>query len=224
MARLGLPGRAVPVLSDCLLLEGDSLVSARSRFDIAIELLDAAHAEDPNQELIGGEEHAAELLYAQRMSSWLQRVAPEASEALRLAVRSQHLRRWSLPRDAYPAGKAGYHRWRREQGRQQAETAARILAQAGYESELCERVASLVRKENLRSDGETQALEDTACLVFLQYYFRDFAAGHSAEKLIGIVRKTWNKMSARGQELALTLPFTEDEQALLGKALAAEEG
>ncbi len=197
---------------------------ASKQFHAAITALDAAHAEDPVKEPADGEMVPRELLYARRMSEWLPRLVDAPSEALQLAVRGQHLRRWTTSRQDYPAGRAGYHAWRREQARQQSEQAVTILAGVGYPAAVCERVASLVRKENLRSDPEAQALEDTACLVFLSYYFADFAPDYEEEKLLGIVRKTWRKMSPRAHELALQLPFSPAQRELLGRALAAEEG
>jgi hypothetical protein len=80
-------------------------------FARALAAIDAVHAEDPEKDR--GE--PKELVYAQRMSDWLAKLAPQASEALRLAVRCQHLRRWAIPRGAYPEGKVGYLRWRKEE-------------------------------------------------------------------------------------------------------------
>lgn len=191
-----------------------------SRFHTAIEHLDALHAEDPRVERVDGEAVACELLYARRMSEWLERVAPEASEALRLAVRAQHLQRWQVPRGDYPRDRPGYLAWRRDLGRRQAARAANVLREVGYDETHCEHVAGLVRKENLRRDPEAQALEDVACLVFLAHYFAAFAREHDEAKLIRIVRKTWNKMSPHGRELAATIPLSTDEQALVEKALA----
>ncbi|WP_106476518.1 DUF4202 domain-containing protein [Phytohalomonas tamaricis] len=191
-----------------------------ARFQRAIEQLDAAHGEDPRREEVEGVSQPYELLYAQRMSAWLERVAPQASETLRLAVRAQHLRRWALPRDQYPMTRPGYHAWRTELKIRQAEQASTILREAGYDEAECERVAQLIRKENLRRDSDAQALEDTACLVFLQYYFSAFALGHDEEKICGIVRKTWKKMSPHAHELAAELTLSPEEQALVQKALA----
>lgn len=190
-----------------------------SRFQTAIERLDALHGEDPRQENIDGREVPYELLYARRMSEWLARVAPHAGEALRLAVRAQHLQRWRIPRDDYPRDRPGYLAWRRELGRLQAEQAGIVLREAGYDADVCEHVAGLIRKEHLRSDADAQALEDTACLVFMEHYLDDFAAGHDEAKLMRIVRKTWNKMSPRGQELAATIPLSPDTRTLVQKAL-----
>lgn len=190
----------------------------RAAFDAAVAGFDTANAADPNHE--AGE--PAELLYGQRMSAALERLDPEASEVLRLAVRAQHIERWKLPRSAYPDGKAGYHRWRNEQKRRHAEVAGAIMATAGYGPETVARVGSLIRKERLQHDVEAQALEDVACLVFLEHYGVAFAAKHPPDKTIDILRKTWGKMSARGQQAALALPLAPEMRALVGKALAAD--
>lgn len=188
------------------------------RYAMAIERFDAVHAADPRCDNVDSS-RPYELAYAERMSQWLERLAPDASEPLRLAVRAQHLGRWRLPRDTFPAGRAGYHRWRREQANRQADAAAAILAEVGYEAAIRERVAALIRKEGLRHDPETQTLEDCACLVFLQYYFSDFAPRHDEGRVQVIVRKTWNKMSALAREQALMLPLGEAERAVIERAL-----
>ena len=78
----------------------------------AIEKIDAANSEDPNGETYEGREYPKELLYSLRMTAWLERLEPGASETLRLAVRAQHLRRWTVPRSDYPMDRRGYLRWR----------------------------------------------------------------------------------------------------------------
>lgn len=191
-----------------------------ARFTTAIERLDALHGEDPRLVEAEGEMLPYELLYARRMSAWLARVAPEACDALRLAVRAQHLQRWRVPRGDYPQDRPGYLAWRRDLGQRQAEIAAAVLAEVGYEAAFCERVAALIRKEALKRDADVQALEDTACLVFLEHYFADFAADHDEAKLTRILRKTWHKMSPRGHELAASIPMSADAQALVQRALA----
>jgi len=192
-----------------------------TRLAHAIERLDALHAEDPRRVDVGGETLPHELHYARCMSAWLVRVAPEASEALRLAVRAQHLQRWQIPRDDYPRDRPGYLAWRRELGRRQAETAAEVLREVGYDAATGERVAGLIRKEGLRRDPETQALEDTACLVFLDNEFAEFATRHDEGKILRILRKTWAKMSPRGHELAMTLDLPGEAQALVQRALSS---
>ncbi len=194
-------------------------MSDTDRFQRAIALIDAANADDPNRVEHEGRERPAEVLYSERMSRWLDRIAPDASEGLRLAARAQHIRRWEIPRSSYPDGRVGYHRWRTRLLHFHAETAGELLARAGYDAATIERVQSLLRKERLKADPETQTLEDVICLVFLEDYFADFAGKHDEEKIVGILRKTWKKMSPRGHEEALRLELPARARALVEKAL-----
>ncbi len=190
-----------------------------SPFEIALHRIDAANAEDPNRVTVGGEARPAELVYAERMSAMLGRFMPDASATLRLAARAQHLRRWTIPRDSYPMDRAGYHRWRGELKRKHAEWASEILLASGVDAETAARTASLIRKENLKTDPESQTLEDVACLVFLEHYAATFAARHDRDKTIDILRKTWRKMSDAGQAAALSLPLEQDVRRLVEDAL-----
>lgn len=191
------------------------------RFLNAMSLIDQANAQDPENAVSqDGSLQPKELLYSRRMSAWLAKLEPEASEVLQLAVRAQHLKRWTLPRSAYPMDRPGYLKWRTVLKEFHASECARILAEAGYPEDFQFRAASLIRKERLRQDPEAQRLEDTACLVFLEFYFQDFASLHEESKIIEIVRKTWNKMSLSAQKAALELPFPPPLQAILKKALA----
>ena len=192
-----------------------------ARFRAAVERLDAANREDPHREVFGGKEYPKELLYARRMTEWLERLAPDASEALRLAVRGQHICRWTMPRESYPKDRKGYLQWRTALGRFHAENVGGILREAGYGEEAIARVQSLVRKERLKSDPEAQLLEDAACLVFLESYFLDFSRQHEEEKILGILRKTWAKMSPLGQKAALGLALPPEAGALVQKVLAS---
>lgn len=195
------------------------MTSSPDRFHAAITRFDAANSEDPRKESVDGKDIPRELAYARRMSAWLDRLAPDASEPLKLAARCQHIRRWSIPRGDYPMGKAGYYQWRTTLAKFHAETAGKILKDAGYDEATIARVQSLVRKERLQIDPETQLLEDVICLVFLENYFAGFARQHDEEKLIGIARKTWKKMSERGRQAALRLKLAPEIQALVAKAL-----
>ncbi|MCC6158895.1 MAG: DUF4202 domain-containing protein [Deltaproteobacteria bacterium] len=174
------------------------------RFRHAIDRIDAANADDPRRVVDDriGEEMARERLYSRRMSEALGRLDRDASVALRLAVRAQHIRRWTIGRDEYPMDRAGYLRWREALKRFHAETTAAILRDVGYDEETIARVSSLLKKERLRTDPETQTLEDAACLVFLEYEFAEFAPRHDEAKIVEIVRKTWGKMSERGHAAA----------------------
>ncbi len=198
-------------------------MTSESKFPAAIASIDEANAADPNRELLDGVEQPKELVYGRRMSAWLDRLYPGASEALRLAVRAQHLRRWAIPRDEFPMTRAGYHAWRTRLYRFHAEEAGALLERAGYDAATIARVQELLQKKNLRDDPETQALEDTACLVFIEFHLADFARrdGMDEKKLIGVLRKTWKKMSDRAHAAALALPMPDDLRALVGKALGA---
>lgn len=188
-----------------------------ARFDRAIARFDAANAEDPNRELVGGRERPKELLYAERLTAMLARFAPDASEALRLAARCQHVQRWKIPRAEYPLTRAGYHQWRNRLRDFHAELAGAILADVGYDDATIGRVRSLIGKEALKTDAESQALEDVVALVFLESYLANFVTAHGdydEAKLVDILTRTAKKMSPRGRTAAL-------DQLELPKAIAS---
>ena len=197
------------------------MVADPERFNAAIARFDAANAEDPTTEVFQGVVYPKELLYAQRMTAWLDKLAPDASEALRLAVRCQHIRRWTIPRHTYPMDRTGYLRWRTTLAKFHADTAAAILRDVGYDDATIRRVQTLLRKESLKRDPEVQCLEDVICLVFLENYFTAFATQHDEAKILDILQKTWKKMSSRGHEVALTLSMSPEAQRLVEQALAA---
>lgn len=191
-----------------------------NRFQRTVEAIDAANAKDPNSETFEGKTWPKELLYGRRMSHWLERVAPEAGEPLRIAARAQHIERWTSPRKDYPEGRAGYLKWRTELYKYHARRTGEIMRQAGYEEAAIAEAETYVAKRGLRTNPGTQALEDTACLVFLEHYFSDFARTQDEAKMIDIVAKTWAKMSPRARELALTIPMREEDRRIVEKALA----
>jgi hypothetical protein len=190
------------------------------KFQAAIEQIDAANAEDPNREQWQGESRPKELLYGERMSAWLDRLQPNASDVLQLAVRAQHIRRWALARSEYPEGRSGYKKWRIDCAQMHAREAAAILADCGYDPADVEHAQRILRKDGIKRDADVQALEDCACLVFLEFHFAAFTREHNEEKLLDILRKTWKKMSDGGHELALTIDLDADCAALVAKALA----
>jgi len=183
--------------------------------------IDAANARDPNSCEIDGRREPAELVYGRRMSEALAQLDPDASDLLRIAVRGQHIERWTSPRKNYPDGRVGYLKWRKDLGDFHARRLAAIMAEAGYAAEEAARVGMLVRKERLKLDPEVQTLEDVACIVFLTHYIGDFAAKTDQDKLAGILAKTWRKMSERGRAHALTLALPAEIAALLERGLAA---
>jgi len=189
-------------------------------FARARELIDAAHAADPTRLPDG---RASELVYADRMEAAILRLDPVAPPLLRLAARCQHLERWSVPRSAFSMDRAGYHKWRRSLYTRQADRARELLTQAGVDENEAAEVALWVSKIGLMKNVGTQALEDAACLVFLEHELADFAAKHpdyTREKFIEIIRKTWRKMSPRAQELALKLPLPDGLADLVREAVA----
>lgn len=194
-------------------------ISNPDRFERAIARFDALNAEDPVKHSVDGHEIPGELLYSQRMSNRLEAFEPHASEALQLAARCQHIQRWKIPRSDYPMDRPGYKRWRLDLADMHADIADRVLGEAGYGQELRQRVRSMLRKEKLKRDAEVQCLEDVICLVFLEHYFAPFAAKHPKDKVISIVRKTWNKMSEHGHAAALELPLDAASLDLIKQAL-----
>jgi hypothetical protein len=189
------------------------------RFCKIMAAIDAANACDPNRVAVDGGFHPAEAVYSRRMSVMLDRIYPEASELLKIAARAQHIERWTSPRSSYPEGRLGYLRWRTELKNRHAVRTAELMAQCGYGSEAIARVQSLVRKERLKYDAEAQALEDVACLVFLEDYFADFAPKHEEAKVIDILRKTWVKMSENAQAAALELDLPAPAREMVARAL-----
>ena len=183
--------------------------------------IDAAHAADPNRT---ADCRPAELLYADRMEAWVARLVPDAPPLLRLAARCQHLERFLVPRATFPEGKAGYHAWRRSLYTRQAERARELLIAAGVPESKAADVATWVSKSELKANAGTQALEDAACLVFLENEIAGFAAQHAdytPEKFVEILRKTWRKMSAEAQRQALALDLPEPIAALVRQAVLA---
>ena len=195
------------------------MITSLTRFNRAIALFDLANSEDPNIDFFENAEHPKELLYSQRMTAWLKKLAPNASEPLLLAARCQHVRRWEIPRKKYPMDRQGYKKWRSTLAIFHAETAGDILRNVGYDKETSERVQALLRKENLKHDPEVQLLEDVVCLVFLESYLADFSKQHEEENLLRIINKTWQKMSEQGREAARTLNIASDVRKILEKAI-----
>lgn len=197
------------------------MINQPDRFRSAIERFDQANAQDPNQTIVQGRPFPKELLYSQRMTEWLNRLEPDASEPLKLAARCQHIRRWEIPRASFPMDRIGYLTWRKTLYQFHADTAATILREVGYDQATIARVQSLLKKEKLKADPEMQTLEDVICLVFLENYFSDFAREQDEQKMLGIIRRTWMKMSDRGHQAALSsIKFAEADLALIKKSLS----
>ncbi len=191
------------------------------RFQAVIQRIDQLNHEDPAQDLVGGTAYPREYLYSQRLTEWVLRLDPSASEELRIAARGQHIRRWTIPRDRYERTRRGYLRWREVLKAFHADQVAQIMSGAGYPAETVGRVRLLILKKQLPHDPDTQTLEDALCLVFLETQFDDLRRKTPEDKMVEILRKTWGKMSARGRSVALQLPLSAEGQALIQRALSA---
>ena len=189
------------------------------RFEAALRHFDEANARDPNVETDDGVAHPRELLYARRLSDWVLRLCPDASEALRLAARCQHICRWEIPRHAYPMTRAGYLQWRATLKKFHAQKAGEILRELGYGEDMVRRVQDLNLKKDFPNDPEVRVLEDALCLVFLQFQLADLAAKTAGDKTINALRKSWQKMTGAARAEALKLNHGPREKALLERAL-----
>jgi len=190
------------------------------RFAIAIQRFDDENARDPNKENVEGKPQPRELVYANWLTDWVIRLAPKASESLRLAARCQHIRRWEIPRESYPMDKPGYLRWRADLKKCHAQKAGEILKEVGYDDATIRRVQDLNLKKNISTDSECQTLEDALCLVFLERQFAALAAKSNDEKMINALQKSWKKMSPAGRDAALKLSYGPREKSLIDRALA----
>jgi hypothetical protein len=201
----------------------ESREMTKKKLNNVLKAIDLINIEDPNKIEVDGQLKAKELVYGQQMTDCLTQYWPEANELLHIAVRAQHIKRWQLKRTEYPAGKAGYYSWRIAQGKFHAQLTYQIMLENGYSDEQAKVCAAIIRKENLKTNADTQALEDVACLVFLMHYFNDFAAKYTEqnneEKIIRIVQLTWKKMSDKAHDIALGLTLPEHLGILVTKAL-----
>jgi len=195
-----------------------------ARFTSALRRFDEENSRDPNTEPDAGVKRPRELLYAQWLTQWVLRLRPEASEPLRLAARCQHLCRWMVPRDSYPMTRPGYLQWRQKLKEFHAKKSGEILRELGYPEPTIARVKALNLKQNFPQDEEVRVLEDALCLVFLEHQFVPLARKTSEEKIVNALQKSWKKMTPAAQALALELPFSGAEKALIEKALAAPSG
>jgi len=197
-------------------------VADTDRFARAIAAIDAGNAEDPNVVTVRTRTGPKEILHAELVTEWVERLRPDASEALLLAARGHHFRRWTVPRASAPAGRAGYLRWRKSLQQQHARDLGAILSAAGYDDAMVERVQSIVRKEDLATDAEVQALEDALCLVFLETQLTDVAGRLDPVTMTRVVIRTANKMSPAGLAAIAQVPLDDHERAILAGAFGRD--
>ena len=173
-----------------------------TRLSRALAAIDARNADDPHTIAVRGVQRPKELAHAELVTEWVRRLQPDPSEALLLAARAHHIRRWEIPRSSYPDGNAGYHRWRRTLQDFHARELRAILEGESYDESTIARSETILRKRELASDPEVQVLEDALCLVFLETQLVETAAKVGPEKAGDVLEKTLAKMSPRGRELA----------------------
>ena len=193
---------------------------ADNRLQQLLDAIDTCNRQDPNQELAAGKPWPKALLYGHRMSAALADFEPDATEELQIACRAQHIERWCIPRNNYSMDRVGYLTWRRELGKFHADRTAELMKDLDYDESQIALVRKLVTKQGIKQDPMAQTLEDVICLVFVKFYLADFANTQNPDKLLSIIRKTWAKMSDRGQQKILTLQLDPVLESTLKKALA----
>ena len=191
----------------------------------AIELIDKANNEDPNQENVDGESWPKELLYSHRMSDMLERYKTDADDVMKVSVRAQHIQRWKSDRKEYPMNRVGYHQWRTSLYTFHADTVGLLLEETGYDDEFIERVKRAVAKKSIRTNEDTMLVEDVASLVFIEHYMLPFVEKHpeyTEEKWIDIIQKTWRKMTESAHQFALSgsVKLPESLVPLIQKSVA----
>ncbi|WP_409522425.1 DUF4202 domain-containing protein [Nitrincola sp. MINF-07-Sa-05] len=199
-------------------------MSVQQAYSQTLVLIDSANSADPNQAIDNGNSRPKEQLYAERMTDMLLRFKPDADELQHLAARAQHIERWKTPRSNYPMDKQGYMQWRTGLYRYHADRVGELMLQSGYDADSIERVKKAVGKKGIKVNPDSQLIEDIASLVFIEHYMLDFAQQHpeyDEAKWIGIIQKTWRKMSEQGQAFALSgqLKLPEPLVPVIQKAL-----
>jgi hypothetical protein len=189
------------------------------RYDAAVAAIDASNADDPSTVTVRGDTLPLALAHGRLAAAWIERLVPDADDALLLAARAHHLRRWEVPRTSYPEGKAGYLRWRRDQKVRHATDVEGLLRLAGYDDATIGRVQALIRRDDLRTDPAAQAVEDAACLVFLETQLASVTPRFEHEHLLDVLRKTARKLSPSGLAAVADVPLGDAERALLHEAL-----
>jgi hypothetical protein len=185
------------------------------RYAAAAAAIDAANAADPTPVAVRGATEPLALVHGRLAAEWVARLIDAPSEALLLAARAHHLRRWEVPRSSYPEGRSGYQRWRRDQKARHAADVAVVLHGCGYSAAEIDEVQRLVRRDPVEG---AQTVEDAACLVFIETQLAEVAARLEHDHLIDVIRKTTAKMSAQALAQVGSVPVTSAAAALLAEA------
>src|ERR1700688_3347258 len=111
-----------------------------ARLRAALAAIDDANGADATLVTVRGRTGPKEIVHADLVTEWVLRRKPEADDALLLAARGHHFRRWTVPRTSYPAGRSGYLRWRKDLHAQHADELGVVLRDAGYDDATIARV------------------------------------------------------------------------------------
>ena len=187
---------------------------------IALTKFDAYNQKDPHRIVWEGETYPREYFLALKLHGWVLKIKPEASEALLLASRSQHIGRWEIPRDSYAPGREPYLKWRRDLAHYHAQLAGGMLKEAGYDEQEISRVQEIILKKKIKVDSDVQTMENALCLVFLAFQYEEFHPLHDQEKVVNILRKSLLKMDQTGHQFALTLDYSPKGLSYIQEALS----
>lgn len=77
-----------------------------------------------------------------------------------------------------------------------------------------------MRRDHLATDPGAQAVEDAACLVFIETQLAAIAAQLDHDHLVDVIRKTAKKMSSAALARVSEIPLGTAERQLLATALA----
>jgi hypothetical protein len=188
--------------------------------ELALNSIDNYNKKDPTIENWEGTDYPKEFLESIKRTNWLEKIAPNASDALKIATRSQHIGRWEIPRDTYESSRIGYLTWRSDLAKYHASKTSEILQNLNFDTQTINRVQELNLKKGIKTDTEAQIIEDILCLVFLENHIDDFAPSQDEEVLTNIIQKTWKKMSELGRTEALKISYKPEILAFLKKALS----
>lgn len=191
-----------------------------NRQEIAFKKFDAYNQKDPHSIVWEGTTYPREYFLALKLHEWVTKINPEASEALLLASRSQHIGRWEIPRNSYAPGREPYLKWRRDLAHYHAQKAGEILKDSGYNEEEISRVQEIILKKRLKLDSDVQVMENALCLVFLAFQYEEFHQQHDHDKVVNILRKSLLKMDEAGHQLALTLNYSPEGLSYIKTALS----
>lgn len=200
--------------------ETEAHTAMADRFERAIQRIDEANSEDPTLLVVNGQPRPKELAHAEMLTEWVRRLRPDADEALLLAARAHHIRRWESQRSSYPEGRKGYLRWRTDLHEFHAREAGAILEECGYDAASVARVQQIISKHGLGRDLDVQALEDALCLVFLDTQLTALIADLPEETMVNVLRKTWKKMSEAAREHALAVEMRPSDREFVLRALS----